>query len=117
MTFATSLKSLTAAAALIAACAGAAYAKDDIFTAKLQAPAAESRIVARSAVWTCEGDTCVARPNHAASVSSCRAFVREAGPVVAYGPADGQLSAEQLVACNASARVARVRTETQQARN
>jgi hypothetical protein len=111
-----SLKALSVAAIGVLAYAGAAYAQGDIFTAKLQSPASEDRIVARSTVWSCEGDTCVARPDHAASVSACRAFVREAGPVVAYGPAERQLTAEQLAACNASARAAR-RSETQQASN
>jgi hypothetical protein len=112
-----SLKALSVAAIGVLAYAGAAYAQGDIFTAKLQAPTSEDRIVARSTVWNCQGDTCVARPDHAASVSACRAFVREAGAVVAYGPAERQLTAEQLAACNASARVARGRSEAQQASN
>jgi hypothetical protein len=59
----------------------------------------------------------VARPEHAASVSACRAFVREEGPVVANGPAQSQNNAEQIPACKASARVARGRSEAQQASN
>jgi hypothetical protein len=116
MSFA-SLKTLGVAALAAVVFAGAAYAKGEVFTVKLSAPAAESRIVARATVWNCEGDTCVARPDHSASVSACRAFVREAGPVLSYGSAERQLDAEQLASCNESARVARGRSSTQEARN
>lgn len=78
----------------------------DLSTARLQGASGAQQIVARSTVWTCEGDTCRARPNHAVSVSACRAFVREAGPVTAYGTERRQLTAEQLTACNAAARQA-----------
>lgn len=102
MTFTQTLAGALGAAFLFG---GVAFA-GDLSTARLQGPAAAQQIVARSTVWTCEGDTCRARPNHAVSVSACRAFVREAGPVAAYGTEQRQLTAEQLTACNAAARQA-----------
>ncbi|MGE0828490.1 MAG: hypothetical protein AB7O04_03965 [Hyphomonadaceae bacterium] len=109
-------QALAAFAFLSLAAAGAAHA-DDVFTARLQAPTTEARVVARSAVWTCEGEVCRARPNHAASVSACRALVREVGAVSAYGPEAAPLSDEQLSACNASARAARDDAQSEHAAN
>lgn len=80
---------------------GVAFARDQIFSARLAGPAAEARVIAENAVWTCEGDNCVARVSHAATVRACRQFVREAGvAVTAYGPEGAQLTAEELARCN-----------------
>lgn len=79
----------------------AAWARNDVFTARLAAPAAQSRVIALNAVWNCSGDTCVARPNHAATVRACRQFVNAVGgAVTAYGSASRQLSADELARCN-----------------
>ncbi|MGE0045384.1 MAG: hypothetical protein AB7J28_08070 [Hyphomonadaceae bacterium] len=111
------VKSIAVAAAFSAFTAGAAFA-GDVFTARLEGAAPEARIVARSTVWTCADTVCRARPEHSASVSACRAFVREAGPVTAYGTEDEQLTAEQLAACNASSRQVRnAAPATEQAAN
>lgn len=99
-------KSFLAAAVLGAALfSGAAYARDPIATIKLAAPVAEqTRVIAQSSIWNCEGDTCLARPTHGISVRACRQFVREIGaPVVAYGTEARQLSTEELASCNANA--------------
>ena len=107
-------KTLFAAALLSAGLfSGVAYARDPVFSAKLATPIAESaRVIALNTVWNCAGDTCLARPNHAATVRACRQFVREAGaPVLAYGPADRPLTDEELARCNADA------PQAQQARN
>ena len=94
------LKSLLVAALASTAFIGAAHARE-AFTAKLEAPAAESRVITLNTIWTCDGDTCVARPNHASTVRACRQFVRETGiRVVAYGPAGQELSAEEIARCN-----------------
>ena len=116
MNLSTFSQALAAAAFLSISFAGVAHARD-IVTAQLQAPAGEARYVARSTVWTCESDTCRARPDHSVSVSACRALVRVTGPVAAYGSTEAQLTEEQLTACNASARVARNAQATQQAQN
>lgn len=105
-------RSLTAALVLSAAFAGAAYARDPVFTIKLEAPMAEAtRVIAQNTLWNCAGDTCVARPNHAATVRSCRQFVNQSGArVVAYGSETDQLSADELSRCNSE-------SATLQARN
>ncbi|MBI1185746.1 MAG: hypothetical protein GC206_00125 [Alphaproteobacteria bacterium] len=109
-------RSLVAALVLGAAFTGVAQARD-VFTAQLQAPTQESRVIARSTLWTCEGDVCRAAPRHGVSVSACRALVREVGALTTYGAEDNQLSAEQLAECNASSAAARAAARTQQAQN
>ena len=105
------LKTLLVAAVASAAFAGAAQARD-VFTVKLQAPVAEqTRVIAQNTIWNCEGDTCVARPDHASTVRACRQFVRQLGAqVVAYGPAGNELTGEEIARCNGQ-------TVTQQAQN
>lgn len=110
------LKAAAVAAALTAFTAGAAFA-GDVFTARLQGAAADNQIVARSTVWTCADDTCRARANYAPSVSACRSFVREAGPVVSFGTAEAQLTEEQLTACNAASHQVRNANQNEQAAN
>lgn len=106
------LKSLLIAAVVTTAFAGAAYARDEVFTAKLEAPVAErTRVIALNTIWTCEGDTCLARPDHSVSVRSCRQFAREADArVTSYGYEGDQLTADEIARCNGE-------SVTQQARN
>jgi hypothetical protein len=96
------LKSFAVAIIASATLAGAAYAREAVFTVKIEAPVAETtRYIASNTIWTCEGDTCLARPNHAASVRACRQFVRESGArVISYGPEGGELSADEIARCN-----------------
>lgn len=94
------LRSILIAAVATVSFTGAAYA-GDVFTVKLEGAAAERQVIASNTVWICEGDTCRARPNHAASVRACRQFVRETGArVVAYGPEGGELTADEIARCN-----------------
>ena len=100
------IKSVVVAALASAALVGAAYARDaGVFTARLEAPVAErTQYITQNTIWTCEGDTCRARAQHAASVRACRQFTRESGArVVAYGPEGGELSADELARCNGDA--------------
>ena len=95
------VKSLLIAAVASAAFAGVSYARDAVFTAKLEAPASDARVIALGTIWTCDGDTCVARPDHSATVRACRQFTRQAhARVVAYGPEGGELTAEEIARCN-----------------
>lgn len=95
------LKTFALAAILSAGLTSAALARDAVFTVKLTTPVAErTQVIAQNTIWTCEGDTCVAAATHSATVRSCRQFVREAGPVTAYGPENDPLSAEELDRCN-----------------
>ncbi len=97
-----SVRSLVIAVLASASFAGAAYARDPVFTVKIETPVAEqTRVIAQSTVWTCEGDTCLARPSHGANVRSCRQFVRESGArVVAYGTQGDELTADEIARCN-----------------
>jgi len=106
------IRSILVAAVASASFAGVAYARGEVFTARLVTPVTEqTRVIAVNTLWTCNGDTCLARPNHAASVRSCRQFVRQTGArIVSYGPEGGQLSAAEIARCNGEA-------ETQQAAN
>ena len=108
----TAVRTLFLAAILGVGFAGVAHARGGaVFTATLEAPAQESRVIVQNAIWDCSADTCVARPNHAATVRSCRQFVRESGArVTAYGSPERQLTSEELSRCNGDASV-------QQARN
>ena len=98
-------------AALISTFVGSAFARDPVFTVKLAAPVAEqTRVIAQNTLWNCAGDTCQARPNHAATVRSCRQFVHELGaPVLAYGSEADQLTAEELSRCNGDSAVLQAR--------
>lgn len=95
------LRSIMIVAVASMSFAGAAYARDAVFTVKIEGTAAERQVIAQNTVWLCEGDTCRARPNHAASVRACRQIARELGArIVAYGPEGGELTAEELARCN-----------------
>ena len=108
----TVVRTLVLAAALSAGFTGAAFARGATFTATLESPVQDARLIAQNTLWSCEGDTCVARPSHAVSVRACRQFAREAGSrVTAYGTEERRLSAEELARCN------RDPAPTQQAQN
>jgi hypothetical protein len=100
------VRSFVIAALVSVGFAGAAHARDPVFTVKLEAPVAgDARIIAVNTIWSCDGDTCVARPSHASTVRACRQFIREAGDVrvIAYGPEGDELSAEEIARCNGDA--------------
>ncbi len=105
-------RSLVLSALIGVVLVGPAFARDPVFTARLEAPlAAGVRVIAQNTVWSCDGDTCRSRPSHGASVHACRQFVRESGArVLAYGPEGGELTADELARCNGD-------TASQEARN
>lgn len=84
---------------------GPAFARDPVFTARVEAPvAAGNRVIAQNTLWNCDGDTCRARPSHGVSVRACRQFARESGArVVAYGSEARSLSADEIARCNGDA--------------
>ena len=111
MTLTASLKTILIAAVLGAGLVGAAEARNTTVTAQLSQPvAARTQVIADNAVWTCNGDTCIASVREA-DVRSCRQFVREAGPVLAFGATNASFGADELARCNANA------PANQQARN
>jgi hypothetical protein len=96
------IRSFVLAAIISAGFAAPAFARDPVFTVKLEAPVSEAtRVIAQNAIWNCTGDTCVARPSHAVTVRACRQFVREAGGVrvTSYGPEGSELNAEEIARC------------------
>ncbi len=99
------IRSLVLAAVITAGFAAPAFARDPVFTVKLEAPVTEqTRVIAQNTIWNCNADTCLARPSHAATVRSCRQFVREADVrVVSYGPEGNELSADEIARCNGDA--------------
>ncbi|MEZ5994896.1 MAG: hypothetical protein R3C25_04020 [Hyphomonadaceae bacterium] len=100
------VKSILVAALVSVGFAGAAFAAGgSVYTVRLAAPLAEqTRVIALNTIWTCEGDTCRARPNHGANVRSCRQFVRQSGArVVAYGAPGDELTADEITRCNRDA--------------
>ncbi len=98
------IRSAVLAAMITAGFAAPAFARDAVFTLKLEAPVAEqTQVIAQNALWRCEGDTCRTRAGHAVSVRACRQFIRQAGDevrVVAYGTQDRELSADEIARCN-----------------
>ncbi len=95
------VRTIALAAAFSMGFAGAAFARNPVFTATFDAPAQESRVIAQNAIWNCEAETCVARADHAVSVRACRQLAREiGGRVTAYGTDQRQLTADELARCN-----------------
>lgn len=108
------IRSFLVAAVISAGLTAPAFARDPVFTVKLSAPvAAQTQVIAQNAVWNCDGDTCLARADHAVSVRACRQFVREAGGVrvTSYGSELRELTADEVARCNGDT------VATQQAQN
>lgn len=106
------VRSILIAAVASIGFAGAAYARDAVFTVKLEAPlSTQTRVIAQNTIWNCEGDTCLARSSNGTNVRACRQFVREAGVrVISYGTEGNELTADEIARCNGE-------TATQQASN
>lgn len=98
------IRTTVLAALLSAGFVGAAYARDGVATVRLASPyAGGTQVIALNTLWSCNGDTCLARPTHGINVRSCRQFIRQAGgnvTVVAYGNEERQLSADEIARCN-----------------
>jgi hypothetical protein len=97
------IRSTVLALALSAGFISAAYARDGVATVRLAAPyEGGTQVIALNTLWSCNGDTCLARPTHGINVRSCRQFIRQAGnvQVVAYGNEERQLSADEIARCN-----------------
>ena len=76
----------TACAVFAVSFAGAALADSQI-SATLETPqAAHLKLIAASAVWNCQGDTCFAAvaPDDAVGVSGCKELARQVGRLSAY---------------------------------
>ena len=97
------LKTFLIAASLTLAVTSAAHADAAFANASLAKPVAKTtQVIAGGAVWTCEGDACraPATSDRTRSVSSCKALVREVGPVKSYGVEKQTLTTEELTRCD-----------------
>ncbi|MEM1106629.1 MAG: hypothetical protein AAGH87_09590 [Pseudomonadota bacterium] len=76
------------------------------FTADLAEPVSERvTFVANSAVWTCEGETCVAElDRRTPSVRSCKRVAKEIGQLASFASERGALDEDELARCNESAK-------------
>lgn len=75
------------------------------FTAQLAAPKAErERVVAASAVWICEGETCTAElKSSKISLKACRGVAAEVGALTGFATANAAMTEADLAKCNQSA--------------
>lgn len=97
------LRTLAAAAALTLAMSAPAFAADGKITVSLQSPvAAKTKVVAGGAVFSCVDAACVAygAPSRALTASTCKAVVKEVGPVTAFAGERKALADEDLARCN-----------------
>lgn len=95
------LQVLAAAAALSMIFAGASVAADGKIVATLKTPvASKTKIVAAGAVFSCEGDTCIAlvAPSRTNTSKGCKALSKEVGPIASFG----SLASDDLAKCGAS---------------
>jgi hypothetical protein len=96
----------TACAVLSFSFAGAAFA-DNTISAKLASPqSSPQNLVAASAVWNCEADSCVAggAPDDALGVSGCKELAKQVGRLTAYSFDNKSLDDKALARCNTSAK-------------
>lgn len=75
--------------------AGAPY-----YTAKLAAPATETRTVSDGVAWACKDATCVANKTSARPLRVCRGLNRKFGEVAEFKVNGELLAAEELAKCN-----------------
>ncbi len=75
------------------------------FTFETVAPVSEKRVIAESVVWTCEGTVCRGDLDRKApSVRICKKIAKEVGEITSLRNAKTELTAEELVECNAAAK-------------
>ena len=95
-------------ALLAAACAAIALpaAAGTNFTAKLTTPlTSNDSVIAAKAVWSCDGDTCVAELNRrTVTVRTCKKVASEVGALAAFSNDKESLSADDLAKCNEAAK-------------
>ncbi|MEQ9314954.1 MAG: hypothetical protein RLN72_03820 [Henriciella sp.] len=76
------------------------------FTAKLAQPDNNvQNIIAEKALWSCNGEQCVAELNRSkVTVRTCKKVASEVGELAAFSNDKGSLSEEDLVKCNEAAK-------------
>ena len=101
------MKLYLSAAAVAAILSISSAAAAEPVLAKLQtATSGASKPVAGGAVFEWLGDVCASRTPSAdtATVRGCKELARQVGAVSSFGAASKPLAADQLAACNASAK-------------
>jgi hypothetical protein len=90
--------------AAFAALAAPASANTNQYRAELGAPSPVQRFVVRDLVWSCAGDSCVARQTTSLPATDCSALAAKVGALRSFSVADRPLPADALEKCNARAR-------------
>lgn len=96
----------TAVAAISFSIAGAALADSEISAKLATAQAAHLKLIAASAVWNCEGDSCYASgaPDDASGVTGCKELARQVGRLESYTFDRRSLDDKALAKCNTAAK-------------
>ena len=92
--------SLGLGAALAPAPAAAQNPGKAFYRAELAQPASETRAIAGSLVWACEGTSCTADKGTSRPLRICREFNRKFGTVASFTTKGEALPAEELARCN-----------------
>ena len=91
-------------AALLAATLVAAPAAAANFSARLTAPAAGQKIVARDVVWRCGPDACQGASEGSRPVVVCQSLAKRAGHLDNFIVDGRAFDSDELAKCNASAK-------------
>jgi hypothetical protein len=91
-------------AALLAATLVAAPAAAANFSARLTAPAAAQKIVARDVVWRCGPDACLSASESSRPVVACQGLAKQTGRVDSFTVDGRAFSSNELAKCNAAAK-------------
>ena len=96
----------TACAVLSFSFAGAAFADSQISATLASPQSAHVKLIAASAVWNCEADSCFAgiAPDDAIGVSGCKELAKQVGRLTAYTFDGKSLNDKALAKCNVAAK-------------
>jgi hypothetical protein len=96
----------TACTVLSFSFAGAAFADSQISATLATPQSTPQKLIAASAVWNCEGGSCVAgvAPDDALGVSGCKELAKQVGRLTAYTFDNRSLDDKSLARCNTAAK-------------
>ncbi len=75
------------------------------YTVELAEPAAQSRMIIRGVMFSCEGTNCRAAQASSAPKNVCANVAREFGEVVGFSAGNRTLSADEISTCNAKKKI------------
>ncbi|MEL1249146.1 CC_3452 family protein [Aurantiacibacter gilvus] len=70
------------------------------FTAQLEAPASEERVIAGGVVFACAGTTCVGPRSNTRPLRVCSELRREVGTITSFNAGGEDLAEARLARCN-----------------